>query len=69
MFGTPVGAALVLSESPAGGSRGALWDRLFAPLVAAGAGALTTDLLEGPSFSLVVEPYPGPQLIHLLHGH
>jgi H+/Cl- antiporter ClcA len=68
MFGTPVGAALVLSESPGGEGQAPLWDRLFAPLVAAGAGALTTDLLGGPTFSLSVEPYPGPQLIHLVHA-
>ena len=50
MFGTPVAAALVLSESLSGGeSRAPLWDRLFAPMVAAGAGALTTDALSGGS--------------------
>ena len=40
MFGTPVAAALLLSELDAGDRRIPLWDRLFAPLVAATAGAL-----------------------------
>jgi H+/Cl- antiporter ClcA len=67
MFGTPVAAALLLSETVAAGGEEPLWSRLFAPLVAAGAGALTTDLLEPSlSFSLAVEPYPGPQLIDVL---
>ncbi|NUR25016.1 MAG: chloride channel protein [Catenulispora sp.] len=34
-----------------------LWDKLFAPLVAAGAGALTTDVLNAPSMSVSVPPY------------
>jgi H+/Cl- antiporter ClcA len=69
MFGTPVAAALVLSETP-GDAHAPLWDRLFAPLVAAGAGALTTDLLSHGSFSfsVPVQPYPGPQLVDLLTG-
>jgi H+/Cl- antiporter ClcA len=65
MFGTPVAAALALSEAP-GDPRVPLWDRLFAPLVAAGAGALTTDILNGESFAIAVAPYPGPQPLDLL---
>ncbi|HEY7970653.1 MAG TPA: ion channel protein [Candidatus Limnocylindrales bacterium] len=65
MFGTPVAAALALSEAP-GDPRVPLWDRLFAPLVAAGAGALTTDLLHGESFAIGTAPYLGPQLPDLL---
>jgi H+/Cl- antiporter ClcA len=65
MFGTPVGAALALSEAP-GDPRVPLWDRLFGPLVAAGTGALTTDILHGESFTIGTAPYPGPQLIDLL---
>jgi H+/Cl- antiporter ClcA len=65
MFGTPVAAALALSEAP-GDPKVPLWDRLFAPLVAAGAGALTTDLLHGESFAIGTSPYPGPQLPDLL---
>ncbi|MDM7855235.1 ion channel protein [Cellulomonas alba] len=41
MFGTPVAAALMFSELDLGDRRIPLWDRLFAPLVAATAGALT----------------------------
>jgi H+/Cl- antiporter ClcA len=68
MFGTPVAAALILSESTSGDARQPLWDRLFAPLVAAGMGALTTDLLGGPSFTLAVVPYPGARLLDLFTG-
>jgi H+/Cl- antiporter ClcA len=67
MFGTPVAAALALSEAP-GDPKVPLWDRLFAPLVAAGAGALTTHLLHGESFAIGTAPYPGPQLPDLLSG-
>ncbi|MEV0317348.1 ion channel protein [Streptomyces sp. NPDC050658] len=61
LFGTPVAAALVLSEfgSDPDDPR-PLWDRLFAPLVAAGAGALTTVLVAHPAFQVDVEPYGGP---------
>ncbi|MBN9605700.1 MAG: ion channel protein [Actinomycetales bacterium] len=55
MFGTPVAAALlltgVLAALPA---RGALWDRLFLPLVAAGAGAVTMLLLGGPMVGMAL---------------
>jgi H+/Cl- antiporter ClcA len=69
MFGTPVAAALVLSEAP-GDPRQSLWDRLFAPLVAAGAGALTTDLLAGGRLgpAVPVGAYPAPQLVDLFTG-
>ncbi|MER6618480.1 ion channel protein [Streptomyces xantholiticus] len=63
LFGTPVAAALILSEISGGSDPRPLWDRLFAPLVAAGAGALTTVLLAGPMLSVRVAPYPGPRLI------
>jgi H+/Cl- antiporter ClcA len=70
MFGTPVAAALVLSESLSGGSeaRMPLWDRMFAPLVAAGAGSLTTDVLSGGRLSMAISvpPYPGANLSDLL---
>lgn len=68
MFGTPVAAALLLSEMPAGASKAPLWDRLFAPLVAAAAGSLTTTLLAQPVFSVAVTPYRGPEVIDLLSG-
>jgi len=69
MFGTPVAAALLLSEAMTGDGETPLWDRLFLPLVAAGAGALTTDLLApGLSFALPITSYPGPQLMDLVTG-
>ncbi|MFF9149842.1 ion channel protein [Streptomyces sp. NPDC014861] len=61
LFGTPVAAALVLSEALVGKpGRGSLWDRLFAPLVAAGAGAMTTQLLSDPSFAMGLPPLTDP---------
>ena len=59
MFGTPLAAALALSELPSGDKR-PLWDRLFGPLVAACAGAVTMNLLGGESFALAVDPYGLP---------
>lgn len=44
LFGTPVAAALIFSQTLNGSSEVPLWDRLFAPLMAAAAGALTTGL-------------------------
>ncbi|MFI6057644.1 ion channel protein [Streptomyces sp. NPDC051286] len=60
LFGTPVAAALIVAESfTTGGGPAALWDRLFAPLAAGAAGALTMTLLAHPSFDLSLPPYPG----------
>ncbi|MEV7418130.1 chloride channel protein [Streptomyces sp. NPDC089919] len=39
---------------------GPLWDRLFAPLVAAGAGGLTTTLIAHPVFELTLPAFTGP---------
>ncbi|WP_280888903.1 ion channel protein [Streptomyces sp. LBL] len=53
LFGTPVAAALVISEALAGKQlTGPLWDSVFAPLVAGAAGALTATLVAHPSFDL-----------------
>ncbi|MET9606938.1 ion channel protein [Streptomyces sp. NPDC006512] len=70
LFGTPVAAVLILTESmvsaprqPAaapGGRPPTLWDQLFAPLIAAGAGGLTSRLLEAPQFGLPLPPLKGP---------
>lgn len=61
LFGTPVAAALVLSEALAGRQlKGALWDNVFAPLVAAAAGALTTTLVADPTFDLHLPPFDRP---------
>ncbi|WSJ86360.1 ion channel protein [Streptomyces sp. NBC_01304] len=61
LFGTPVAAALILSETLTGRpGPGRLWDKLFGPLVAAGAGALTTMLIAHPTFDIALPAYPGP---------
>ncbi|MFI9827875.1 ion channel protein [Streptomyces sp. NPDC051913] len=61
LFGTPVAAALVISEALAGRQvKGALWDNVFAPLVAAAAGALTTTLVAHPSFDLDLPAFGRP---------
>ncbi|MFE6813227.1 ion channel protein [Streptomyces sp. NPDC057677] len=61
LFGTPVAAALVISEALVGQpGRGSLWDRLFAPLVAAGAGSMTTQLLADPTFDMGLPPLTDP---------
>lgn len=50
LFGTPVAAALIFSQTLNGSNEVPLWDRLFAPLMAAAAGALTTGLFFHPHF-------------------
>ncbi|MEY9850420.1 H+/Cl- antiporter ClcA [Leifsonia sp. EB41] len=58
LFGTPVAAALVFTGVVAavkGG--GALWDKLFLPLVSAAAGSLTMTLLAHPHFGIPMPPY------------
>ncbi|MGW1885773.1 ion channel protein [Streptomyces sp. NPDC001970] len=60
LFGTPVAAALILTESLAARpAPGALWDKLFAPLIAGGAGALTTVLIAHPTFDLSLPALSG----------
>lgn len=67
LFGTPVAAALVISEALAGRPvRGLLWDNLFAPLIAAAVGALTTSLLYRPAFDLGLPPLGRPRWTDLL---
>ncbi|MFJ9923315.1 ion channel protein [Streptomyces rubiginosohelvolus] len=67
LFGTPVAAALVLSEALASQpGPGAFWDRLFAPLAAGTAGALTMSLIAEPSFDLSLPAYTGPHWGDLL---
>lgn len=61
LFGTPVAAALVISEAFTGHpARGRLWDKLFAPLLAAAAGAVTTSLVAHPTFDLPLPPLGPP---------
>ncbi|ASN20173.1 ion channel protein [Arthrobacter sp. YN] len=60
LFGTPVAAALVFTGIVAGfKGGGALWDRLFAPLVSAGAGAVTMRWLDGPQLPAPAFPLLG----------
>ncbi|WP_329383698.1 ion channel protein [Streptomyces sp. NBC_01716] len=60
LFGTPVAAALILTETFATRpGPGSLWDKLFGPLVAAGAAGLTTVLIDHPSFDLSLPNHPG----------
>ncbi|UOQ87628.1 ion channel protein [Agromyces endophyticus] len=69
LFGTPVAAALVLTGAVAavkGG--GSLWDKLFLPLAAAGAGAMTMHLLGGSSLTFTLQPMGGVEAIDLLTG-
>lgn len=57
LFGTPLAAALVISEALAGRPiQGRLWDNLFAPLTAGACGAVTTALVAHPSFDLGLPP-------------
>ncbi|WP_239130327.1 ion channel protein [Sinosporangium siamense] len=60
LFGTPVAAALILSESAAGPAGRPLWDRLFGPLIAAGAGATTTVAVANPSLAIPLPAYTAP---------
>ncbi|WP_328977618.1 ion channel protein [Streptomyces canus] len=61
LFGTPVAAALVISEALAGRQlKGALWDNVFGPLAAAAAAALTTTLVAHPTFDLGLPAFGQP---------
>ncbi|WP_404698453.1 ion channel protein [Raoultella planticola] len=68
LFGTPVAAALIFSQTLNSSNDVPLWDRLFAPLLAAAAGALTTDLFVHPNFSLPIPVYPQMHFVDILSG-
>lgn len=70
LFGTPIAAALVFTGVVAAArTGGALWDRLFLPLLAAASGSLTMRLLDGPQFGTTgIPPLGAPQPSHLLVG-
>ncbi|ROS24789.1 ion channel protein [Raoultella terrigena] len=68
LFGTPVAAALIFSQTLNGSNDVPLWDRLFAPLLAAAAGALTTSLFFNPHFSLAIPHYPQMRLVDIFSG-
>jgi H+/Cl- antiporter ClcA len=58
LFGTPVAAALVFTGMVAAvKGRGALWDKLFLPLVSAAAGSLTMTFLAHPHFAIPMPAY------------
>ncbi|HET8930444.1 MAG TPA: ion channel protein [Acidimicrobiales bacterium] len=60
LFSTPVAAALILTESETPDGAAMTWDRMFAPLVAAGTGSITMTLLAQPKFAVSVPDYHGP---------
>lgn len=68
LFGTPVAAALIFSQTLSADNDVPLWDRLFAPLMAAAAGALTTSLFFQPHFSLPIPHYGHMQLADIFSG-
>ena len=68
LFGTPVAAALIFSQTLNSSNDVPLWDRLFAPLLAAAAGALTTDLFFPPHFSLPIPVYPQMHFVDIISG-
>lgn len=68
LFGTPVAAALVFSQTLNSSNDVPLWDRLFAPLMAAAAGAMTTDLFFQPDFSIPVLQYTELRVVDIFSG-
>ncbi|WP_447868231.1 ion channel protein [Rahnella aceris] len=68
LFGTPVAAALIFSQTFGTSKDVQLWDRLFAPLLAAGAGAITTDQFFQPDFSLSIPSYDAASLMDIFSG-
>ncbi|HFZ8994329.1 TPA: ion channel protein [Citrobacter freundii] len=68
LFGTPVAAALIFSQTLNNSKDVPLWDRLFAPLMAAAAGALTTSLFFHPNFSLPIAHYTQMHLADIFSG-
>ncbi|OHY49438.1 ion channel protein [Enterobacter roggenkampii] len=68
LFGTPVAAALIFSQTLSSNNDVPLWDKLFAPLMAAAAGALTTSLFFHPHFSLSLPHYGQMQIADIFSG-
>jgi H+/Cl- antiporter ClcA len=67
LFGTPVAAALVFTGVVGAiKGQGALWDKLFLPLLAASAGAITMTLLAAPQFAVDVPAYDSVAPIDLV---
>jgi H+/Cl- antiporter ClcA len=68
LFGTPVAAALILSEVLVSRPGQRMWDQLLAPLLAGAAGSLATTVIGAPSLSLTLPPYRGFELVDLVSG-
>lgn len=68
MFGTPVAAALLLTGLLAAQGQGSLWDKLFLPVAAAGAGAATMIFLGVAPLSLHLPQYDNPSPLDLVTG-
>ena len=68
LFGTPVAAALIFSQTLNSTNDVPLWDKLFAPLMAAAAGGVTTGLFIHPNFSLPVAHYSQLHLADIFSG-
>lgn len=69
LFGTPVAAALVFTGIVAAVREGgSLWDKLFLPVAAAGAGAITMHLLGAPPFAFDVPSMGAPNPLAILLG-
>lgn len=68
LFGTPVAAALIFSQMLNSSNDVPMWDRLFAPLMAAAAGALTTGFFFNPDFSLPLAQYTDLHLVDIFSG-
>ena len=68
LFGTPVAAALIFAQTLKASEDVPLWDRLFAPLMAAAAGALTTSLFSQPHFTLPIPHYPQMHIVDIFSG-
>lgn len=68
LFGPPVAAALIFSQTLNSSDDTPLWDRLFAPLMAAAAGSLTTSLFFHPHFSLPIAHYTQMRLSDIFSG-
>ncbi len=68
LFGTPIAAALIFSQTLNSSSDVPLWDRLFAPLLAAAAGALTTGIFFHPNFTLPIPHYPHLRIVDIISG-
>lgn len=62
MFGTPLAAALMLTETQPGDPRIPIWDRMVGPLLAAGSGTAVMLSLSDLSLSLDVPGYTGFQV-------